>query len=429
MRHSVYLHVPFCTHRCAYCDFTTYAGQERSIPAYVSALCAEVDYVGNWAPEGVSVHTIFFGGGTPSLLLSEQVGLVLATIRRALPVEEAAEVTLEANPGTVSPRGLQTLRAAGINRISLGVQSANGEELRMLERAHNYGDVLDAVSGVRRAGFDNLNTDLIYGLPGQTMYTWQTTVRRVLDLRPDHFSAYALTLEHGTPFGRWSSRGLLSAPDPDRAADMYEWLSYELQTAGYEQYEISNWAHPGRECLHNLQYWRGGPYLGFGAGAHGYAGGYRYSNMPAIRSYTERFSQQAADERGTGARTVSAPPESVRKTAHYPCSPAVITHHRQSTQDDIGEFMITGLRLTKEGVSANRFQRRFGTGLLEMYGREIPQLTQSGLLEWTESKSVGAARDDQDPGGGDDQSIRLTTRGRLLGNRVFAEFLSPAAVD
>ncbi|MBI1856256.1 MAG: radical SAM family heme chaperone HemW, partial [Chloroflexi bacterium] len=237
--YSLYLHIPFCMHRCAYCDFNTYAGQEDSIPAYVDALCREIEFVGrNFASpksrgDRGEVHTIFFGGGTPSLLSAPQFASVMDALRTAFTLTARAEITIEANPGTVSFASLQALRKLGINRISFGVQSANAEELRMLERAHNFFDVIEAVSSARKAGFDNLNLDLIYGLPAQTLQTWQTTVQRILDLHPEHISAYALTLEHGTPFGRWSSRGLLPLPDPDLAAEMYEWASETFESAGY----------------------------------------------------------------------------------------------------------------------------------------------------------------------------------------------------
>ena len=189
----------------------------NSIPAYVDALCKEIEFVGSRA-EHVEAHTIFFGGGTPSLLSPDQFESIFHSIREHFDLTENAEITIEANPGTVSLEQLQKLRALGINRLSFGVQSANAEELRMLERAHDFFDVIDAVHWARAAGFDNLNLDLIYGLPEQTVQTWQTTVKRILDLHPEHISAYALTLEHGTPFGRWSSRGLLPMPDPDLAA-------------------------------------------------------------------------------------------------------------------------------------------------------------------------------------------------------------------
>src|SRR6476620_807688 len=279
--YSLYFHIPFCTHRCAYCDFNTYAGQEEMIPSYVEALCKEMEFVGSLSRTELSkrgvegslkVHSIFFGGGTPSLLSPDQFESILRSICDNFTLTGNVEITIEANPGTVSYENLRELQKMGINRISYGVQSANTEELRMLERAHNFFDVIEAVANSRKAGFDNLNLDLIYGLPEQTLSTWQTTVKRILDLHPEHISAYALTLEHGTPFGRWSSKGLLPLPDPDLAADMYEWVGETLDASGYVQYEISNWAkdvagsgaaqsldphrNPSLACRHNLQYWR-----------------------------------------------------------------------------------------------------------------------------------------------------------------------------
>ena len=304
MNYSLYIHFPFCTHRCAYCDFNTYAGQEDLIAAYVEALRREIELVGTEATERISAHTVFFGGGTPSLLSPSQFRSILDSIRRYFHIAENAEITMEANPGTVSADELRQLRGLGINRISFGAQSANGEELRMLERTHSFLDVIEAVSSARWAGFDNLNLDLIYGLPEQTRVSWRTTVARILDLQPEHISAYALTLEHGTPFGKWSARGLLPVPDPDAAAEMYEWASEALEAAGYMQYEISNWSKTGGQetrkvkggtqiatlppephfaCKHNLQYWRCLPYLGLGAGAHGYAAGMRYANVLRIQ--------------------------------------------------------------------------------------------------------------------------------------------------
>jgi putative oxygen-independent coproporphyrinogen III oxidase len=393
-QHSLYLHVPFCTHRCAYCDFNTYAGQQGSITAYVDALCKEIRFVGRLArleriETGVEARTVFFGGGTPSLLSPLQFRAVLGAIRESFNLSGDSENTIEANPGTVSAADLAELRSLGINRLSFGVQSANGEELRLLERTHTFLDVLEAVAGARRAGFDNLNLDLIYGLPGQTLETWQTTVKRILDIGPEHISAYALTLEHGTPFGQWSARGLMPLPDPDLAADMYEWTGETLAAAGYFQYEISNWARPGRECRHNLQYWRGLPYLGLGAGAHGYADGRRYSNVLRIKTYIERMN------------AASQPAQ-----AEFPLTPVTVNQHRQTAQDDMSEFMITRLRLTREGVAASVFRRRFGGELSEVYRKEIGELTGLGLLEWS------------------GEILRLTRRGRLLGNQVFLRFVS-----
>ena len=266
MNTSLYFHIPFCVHRCAYCDFNTYASQEASIPAYVDALIREINYVGHQTtqlPNYPTIKTIFFGGGTPSLLSPAQFEKIFQAIRANFNVLEDSENTIEANPGTVSLDDLKQLCKIGINRISFGVQSANMEELRMLERVHDFFEVIQSVKWARQAGFDNLNLDLIYGLPEQTLPTWQTTLQRIVDLHPEHISAYALTLEHGAPFGRWSAKGLLPTPSPDTAADMYEWASDFLESNGYVQYEISNWAKANSEfriqnsefmCRHNLQY-------------------------------------------------------------------------------------------------------------------------------------------------------------------------------
>ncbi len=405
--YSLYLHIPFCRHRCAYCDFNTYSGQEDSIPAYVEALCREIAFTARNAPEKLSLHTVFFGGGTPSLLTPRQFESVLKTISDHFTLSNP-ETTIEANPGTVSLDGLRDLRSLGINRISFGVQSANPSELRMLERAHSYFDVINAVTWARKAGFDNLNLDLIYGLPHQTLDHWIATVKLILDLSPEHLSLYALTLEHGTPFGRWSARGLMPLPDPDLAADMYEWAGDVLEKAGFQQYEISNWAGdrglltedgplssvnglyrpPSQACLHNLQYWRGLPYLAVGAGAHGYVNGYRYSNALRIKSYIDRLT------------------DSKSWTFEFPLTPATVNHHKQTLQDDMGEFMMTGLRLTREGVSAVTFRERFGQELEAVFGVEIEDLIRLGLLEWQAER------------------LRLTRRGRLLGNQVFIRFVT-----
>jgi oxygen-independent coproporphyrinogen III oxidase len=401
MNHSIYIHVPFCKHRCAYCDFNTYAGQEGMIPAYVDALCKEVEFVGSRAERSTSgdeaqIHTIFFGGGTPSLLSPPQFDAIFKSIRSAFTLTQDCEITIEANPGTVTYESLCQLREIGINRISYGVQSANAFELKMLERAHNFFDVIEAVTSARQAGFYNLNLDLIYGLPEQTLTTWQTTVNRILDLHPEHISAYALTLEHGTPFGRWSSKGLLPLPDPDLAAEMYEWLSETLDVNGYEQYEISNWAKPNSECRHNLQYWRGLPYLAFGAGGHGYANGYRYSNVLRIKTYIERIIQHSA---------LNIQP--------FPLSPATVNHHKQTLKDDMSEFMMTGLRLTQEGVSMQEFQSRFGQSMQDVFGKEINELLKLGLIETIKPSEVSEPS----------EGFRLTKRGRLLGNQVFMRFV------
>ncbi len=402
---SLYLHIPFCTVRCAYCDFNTYAGLEDLMPAYVDALCEELAFVGDsivHADEGGldlhdrQVHTVFFGGGTPSLLPDGGVSEILRRVHSSFSVRRDCEITLEANPGTLRPAQLDSLRESSVNRLSLGAQSAQPVELRLLDRAHSFEDVVAAVRWARRAGFDNLNLDLIYGLPRQTLAAWSESLERTVALEPEHLSLYALSLEHGTPLRAWVERGLVASPDPDEAADMYELACDRLAQAGYLQYEISNWARdggglasdgdlPDRACRHNVQYWRNRPYLGFGAGAHGCAMGYRYSNVLSPRQYIERLRRQGR--------------------AQMPCSPAVAERTRVDGATEMDETMLLGFRLTREGIRSDWFQRRFGEDPRNRYGRRLTALEADGLIENRPER------------------LRLTPRGRLIGNRVFQAFV------
>lgn len=400
---SLYLHIPFCSHRCGYCDFNTYAGLESLIPAYVEALCVEIEGLARNAPEPLSVHTVFFGGGTPSLLPVGALTWIMEAIGHSFALQPEAEISLEANPGTLSFDYLLGLREAGVNRLSLGVQSAHPAELRLLERTHDYPEVIQSVLWARRAGFDNLNLDLIYGLPEQALATWQNTLELVLGLHPEHLSLYALSLEHGTPFGHWAARGLLSSPDPDLAADMYDYATERLDKAGYIQYEISNWARsvhsdqrsaiepPTLACRHNLQYWRNLPYLGCGAGAHGYANGFRSVDVLSPSAYIKALRRDA--------------PESLP----FPRTPATQSLTPIDLSAEIAETMMMGLRLTREGVSEAQFYQRFNVSLSETFERQIEPLSTLGLLEWF--------------GHAPDRRLRLTSAGRLLGNRVFREFV------
>jgi oxygen-independent coproporphyrinogen-3 oxidase len=396
MSYSLYFHIPFCRHRCAYCDFNTYAGQEAQIPAYVDALCREIEFVARSSPQRLKVHTVFFGGGTPSLLSARQFEQIFKTIHKHFDLLDQTELetSLEANPGTLSLDYLRDLHALGFNRLSLGVQSSHPAELRQLERIHDFFDAIDAVSWARRAGFTNLNLDLIYGLPEQSLDRWSVTVKRAVALHPEHLSLYALTVEQGTPFGRWAAHGLMPTPDPDAAAEMYEWAAEHLEEQGYQQYEISNWAKPGLQCKHNLQYWRNQSYLGFGAGAHGCAAGVRYSNALRIKTYLDRI-------------------EKISAALEFPLSPAAVDQQQVSAYVEMQETMMLGLRLTREGVSAAEFAQRFGIQMLDVFGTEIGELIRQGLLE-----DVATPR-----GVGIPPIICLTKRGRLLGNQVFIRFV------
>jgi oxygen-independent coproporphyrinogen-3 oxidase len=424
--YSVYLHIPFCRHRCAYCDFNTYAGLSDLIPAYVNALCREIACY--QADEPLPVHTIYFGGGTPSLLSIPAFTQIFTALRSTFNLQPSAEISLEANPGTLSLDYLRGLHTLGFNRISLGVQSARPDELRLLERQHDVSDVIRAVMWARQAGFDNINLDLIYGLPLQTVNDWQRSLALALDLHPQHLSLYALTVEEGTPLDAWVRRGLLQSPDPDLAADMYDLASDILAAAGFVQYEISNWArelpnlqistreapkdgvrnhpitqslairnianhpirNPGYACQHNLQYWRNLPYLGLGAGAHGYFGGQRVANVLHPTTYITRLA--------------NAQPSTSKPTT-FPPSPAAEIITPITRTDELAETMMMGLRLTCEGVSDQRFSQRFNAGLRDIYAQPIERLIRLGMLEWM------------------DDVLRLTPYARLLGNQVFMEFL------
>lgn len=384
---SLYLHIPFCVKRCTYCDFNTYAGMGTWIPAYLAALKDEMRAAASICGEKPDVHTIFFGGGTPSVLTAQQIRDLLEAADAYFSVREDAEITLEANPGTVDRVGLLEMRKAGVNRLSFGVQSANPEELRVLGRIHSPLDAIRAVADARTAGFDNLNLDMIFALPGQTIESWARNLEFALRLRVEHLSLYSLIVEPDTPMFDWAGRGLLDLPDDDRAADMVEQAMEMLAREGYLHYEISNWARSAQlSSRHNLQYWRNRPYLGLGAGAHGYCLGQRTANVRAI-------------------------PEYIRRVRGGPASgfPAAETVTPVNREDEIKETMMVGLRLVEEGVGEADFRYRFGIELDQHYRKPIERFLQIGLLQWS--------------GDAPQRRLHLTKRGVLLGNRVFAEFV------
>jgi oxygen-independent coproporphyrinogen III oxidase len=394
---SLYIHVPFCRQRCGYCDFNTYAGIQELIPEYTAGVCNEIVYLGKTSPSTLFIGTIYFGGGTPSLLSAQQLGAILHSITQEFRLYPGAEISIEANPGTVTPAYLEEISGVGINRVSLGMQSADRGELRMLERQHTFEEVVQAVEWCRAAGINNINLDLIFGLPGQSLKTWMESVEDAIDLNPTHLSLYALTLEHGTLMKQEVEAGKLPEPDPDVAADMYEAASERLADAGFIQYEISNWSAIDEEgelysCKHNLQYWRNLAYLGVGAGAHGYIDHCRTIDVLTPRAYIQRL--------GEGSTPALA--------GKFPRTPATIECNAIDRQAEIGETMMMGLRLVGEGVSNRAFQERFGISLEEQFSQQINQLTGYGLLEW-----AGDAKD----------ILRLTKRGYLLGNQVFKEFI------
>ena len=383
---GLYVHIPFCTRRCGYCDFNTFAGQSHLIPQYVRVLCQEVGWVGQRHASQTTIDSIFFGGGTPTMLNTEQFAAIMEQIRHSFKVNEDCEITTEANPGTVNARSVQELRALGFNRISFGMQSAHPRDLKVLDRRHQYRDVLDAVAWSRDAGFEHINLDLIFGIPGQTLEIWQQNLDLVTQLPIDHLSLYSLILEEGTPLERWYQRGLVDLIDDDLTADMYETAMEVLAARGFSQYEISNWAKERPDgfdarCRHNLNTWRYHPYFGFGAGASGFINGTRTMNVGQIPAYTQRLEDPSGE--WSAAEAVD----------------------RLSEWEEMQEWMMVGLRKVEEGVSKTDFMSYFAQPIEKLFEAQLDKLIKQGLL--------------QDTG----DSIRLTRRGILLGNRVFAEFV------
>ena len=383
---SVYIHIPFCRTKCTYCAFNTYTKLEYLIPAFIQALVTEIQIVAQSKPELPGINTIFFGGGTPSLLTPEQFGQIFTTLHDNFNVLPTAEISLEANPNDLDYPYLRSLRQSGFNRLSLGVQSVHQNELRLFARRHDNEEVAEAVSAARRAGFNNLNVDLIYGVPHQSLASWSASLDQIMSLNPDHLSLYALGIEENTPLADWVEQGRLPRPDDDLAADMYDLASEQLDSAGYEQYEISNWAKPDFSCQHNLQYWRNLPYIGLGPGAHGFAGGVRYWTILSPTRYIKLL-------------------ENEQGKFEFPRSPATDEAHVLDKADEIAETLIMGLRLVKEGIQRDVFSNRFGSDLLDLYPGIFERFAVQGLIE---------IRDDR---------ICLTQQGRLVSNVVFRELV------
>ncbi|MEM7803129.1 MAG: radical SAM family heme chaperone HemW [Chloroflexota bacterium] len=386
---SLYLHIPFCRYRCSYCDFNTYTTIGDLQEAYAVGLHQEVSSVLKGQDRQLS--TLFFGGGTPSLMTIPQLDHILSAVWQhvSIPSDFEPEITLEANPETVSLDYLRQLREIGINRISFGAQSAQTGDLNVLGREHSFETVIEAVGLARAAGIDNLSIDLIYGVPHQSLEAWQKTVEVSLALDLPHYSFYCLTVEPGTALHRQVNSLQVPSPDPDLAADQYDLASELMTQAGHEHYEISNWSKPGFQSQHNLAYWYNDEYLGLGAGAHGHANGVRYHVVKQPRVYLRRMA--------TGEELT------------YPLSAAVAGHERLPAEDEMFDTVMMGLRLLIEGLSDTRFTARFGRSLEDVYGEVIQGLLEEELVEWAISNA--------------NRALRLTPQGRFVSNQVFHRFL------
>ena len=371
---GVYVHIPFCSRRCHYCDFNTYESRGELHGAYVDALVADIERRRAPARRATSV---FFGGGTPSLLSAAELGRVLAAVRALAGVVDDCEITIEVNPETVDERAFEELLTVGFGRFSVGVQSLAPHVLRALGRTHPPEVALGALRAARRAGVTDLNADLIYGSPWERPEDWIASLEAVIECAPDHISAYALTVEAGTPLATLVATGRVADVDPDVQADRYELAERRLAAAGYARYEISNWARPGAASRHNVLYWSAGDYLGFGAGAHGHRAGRRWWSLKLPRDFIAAVARGASTEQGA----------------------EVLDPERRAS-----EALMLGLRLSS-GIDVEGFARRYGWGALHERRAALDELVDAGLVE--------------EAGG----SLRLTRRAALVGNEVSARLM------
>lgn len=370
---EIYVHIPFCIKKCEYCDFLSGAADKETKEAYVNALLREIDAVNLTVEEQVT--SVFFGGGTPSALPAEYLVRILERIKEKFILCEDAEISLEANPGTVTEEKLRMYRHAGFNRISFGCQSMDDGELRRLGRIHTVSEFLEGYQAAERAGFSNINVDLMSALPGQSYEDWERNLRTVAKLGPEHISAYSLILEEGTPF--FEKADELELPDEDTERLMYEKTHEILEEYGFKQYEISNYAKAGYECRHNIGYWKRIPYLGFGIGAASLYGECRWANTGDLKAYLLE----------------SKMPEKIR-----------VDRQKLSLREQMEEFMILGLRMC-EGISEQEFLDHFGKTVEQVYGTVIEKYRKMNLLNCTGDR------------------IALTRAGISVSNTVLTDFL------
>lgn len=373
---GLYIHLPFCKSKCYYCDFNSYANEESMIEPYLRALKKEIDKVGEKL-SNYEITTVFIGGGTPSLIDEKYIDSLLGTCRQCFNIYEEAEISIETNPGTLSYDKLARYRDAGINRLSIGLQAWQDMLLKDIGRIHCKDQFVENFYLAKKAGFSNINVDLIFALPNQTLEDWEETINNVAALEPTHISCYSLKIEEGTVFGSMLEEGKLATADEELDRQMYYYAIEKLSEYGFRHYEISNFAKPGFLCKHNLVYWETRGYIGLGAGAHSFFENERYNNIYDFREYISLM------ERG------DLPVESISKI---------------SIDEQISDYMILGLRLIN-GINIESFKKRFGKDVFNLFGKQIRKLIERELLQF------------------DEGSLRLTRKGLDLANQVFVEFV------
>ncbi|WP_194541622.1 radical SAM family heme chaperone HemW [Paenibacillus sp. JZ16] len=379
---AVYIHIPFCTNKCFYCDFNSYVLKDQPVMDYLRALDKEMELTVQANPPG-RIKSIFVGGGTPTVLKPDEMEYFLQSVKRHFPEwSDDIEFSMEANPGTTDLEKLSVMREGGVNRISFGVQAFQNSLLTGIGRIHDTDDVYRSLENARRAGFDNMSIDLMFGLPNQTLDMLAESVDKALELGLPHYSIYSLKVEENTLFHTMYQRNQLPLPDEEDELNMYLLLMERMQAAGYKQYEISNFAKPGFESRHNMTYWRNEDYYGLGAGAHGYIGRQRHVNIKGVNPYNEAANQGLPR----------------------------LESFEVSREEAMEDFLMVGLRVL-DGVSRSRFRQQFGISMEEVFAGPLNKMVGAGLLDST------------------DDGYKLSSKGILFGNDVFAEFIGSLSTN
>lgn len=373
---GLYIHIPFCKRKCFYCDFVSYQNKEELIDSYIESLKQEIRMVSKYC-NSYKFTTIYIGGGTPTYLGITHLCNVLNECNSYLNLEDVSEISIESNPGTINMDNLKILKSIGINRLSIGLQATQNDLLHRLGRIHTFEEFMESYLSARKAGFKNINIDLIFGLPGQTILEWENTLKSIIDLKPEHISCYSLKIEEKTPYFELYNRGLIKLPSEDEEREMYHLAILLLQTYNYIHYEISNFCLPGYECKHNIGYWQHEEYIGIGVGAHSYFQNIRFHNEISIENYINEI-----------------------KKGNLPRRELQIIDIKEA----MSEFIILGLRLIK-GINKLRFKQKFGIDIELIYKDKIEKLVNLGLLE------------------NDKDYIKLTLKGIDLANQVMIEFI------
>ncbi|WP_313891791.1 radical SAM family heme chaperone HemW [Psychrobacillus sp.] len=376
MVRGVYIHIPFCHQICNYCDFNKFFFHNQPVDDYIESLGKEMAL---WKDQlqDATIETIFIGGGTPTALSEDQLARLFTLIHTYIPMDAVVEFTSEANPDELTFEKMKLMKSFGVNRLSMGVQTFDQELLKVLGRTHSNEHVYEVIENAKKIDFPSISIDLMYGLPNQTMEQWKHSLQEAYRLNIPHISAYSLLVEPKTIFYNLMSKGKLSLPGEDLEAEMYGYLMDEMKLHGYEQYEISNFSHEGKNSMHNLLYWENDEYFGFGAGAHGYVNSVRYSNHGPLKKYMQTIDENAKP---------------------------IMTEKDVTVTEKMEEEMFLGLRKTA-GVSLERFEQRYGQTLYDVYGKELDELLQKELIIIEQGY------------------IKLTLRGRFIGNEVFQYFL------